>query len=94
MIVWQLHEEDDGGEGHPDGAEGEIRQHSESINLAARRFRPVVPVTLQASTSLKHRLKGITSPRMLIAPTEQRSDALPSRQVGGSEGRDAVTGAI
>ena len=53
------------------------RMHSESILRAAERFKPVVPIGLQNSTSLKDRLKnvGLTSQRTLIQPQDARSDA-------------------
>lgn len=62
-----------GGDDDPDGTggpRGEMREHSDSISLVARNFHPVVPVSLQASESLKHRLKNLKQPRLLVAPAE------------------------
>ena len=50
-----------------------VREHSNSIIDAAQRFRPVVPIGLQASRSLKDRLNKMKSkPRPLA---EQRGDS-------------------
>ena len=75
----------EGGEGSaPETDRVSVRDHSDSISAAARRYRPVIPVSLKGTEAVKARLKNITAGSGGLLPAEYRGSELSD--AGGGRG--------